>query len=107
MVCAFRPASFATSRKLIPSGEFSGSAAQANGVEMSEKTFSNERTSAERLRDFRNPRRDENKLSRTFPGKRVLHSGRFFYRQGGKRLQVMMRSRGRHDRFLAPRSSFD
>ena len=27
----------------------------------------------------------------------MLESGRFFYRQGRKRLQVMMRCRGRHD----------
>src|SRR5579859_7748487 len=99
MVFAWRPDCLATSRKVTPraadSAGASGEAARALGERAREKTSSSERTRAERLSDFKNPRRDENKLTRTFPGERVLNSGRFFYRQGCRRLQVLMRCRGR------------
>src|SRR6267142_5492792 len=95
MVLALRPDCLATSRNVTPRGDDSGDALFAIGGRARENTSSSERTRAERLSDFKNPRRDENKLTRTFPLKRVLNSGRFFYRQSCRRLQVLMRRRGK------------
>ena len=71
MVFALRPDCLATSRNVTPRGGDSASALLEAALELvvrtSEKTSSSERTRAERLSDFKNPRRDENKLTRTFP----------------------------------------
>ena len=71
MVFALRPDCLATSRNVTPRGDDSVvvtvEALLALGARAREKTSSSERTRAERLSDFKNPRRDENKLTRTFP----------------------------------------
>src|SRR5258708_2108967 len=83
MVFAFSPASRPTSMKLTPSPSFCFdgvcSDAKANAGRASLKTSSRESTSADRLRDLRNQRREENKRVDTFPSLDRVTIRRYFY----------------------------
>src|SRR5260370_42510692 len=84
MVVALRPASCATSTKAAPSVLFGFSATWAAATSpafgrMSARISCSERTSAERLRDFKNARREEDKGNDTFSRLDRATIRRYFY----------------------------
>jgi hypothetical protein len=100
IILVLRPASFATLTKLTPSGA-DGGGAGAGGLALaswrnggtlsgraSERIFAKGRTRAERLSDFRNLRRDEDKRSIPSQLSLVLDSAQFFYINRPAILQV-------------------
>src|SRR6266404_5757497 len=83
MVFAFSPASRPTSIKVTPSPaccfSVACSGARANAGRAILRTSSRESTSADRLRDLRNQRREENKRVNTFPSLDRVTIRRYFY----------------------------
>src|SRR6266403_1632926 len=91
MVLAFSPASRATSTKLAPMELFGLSKARAAAGSQCDgrataRTCSSGSTSAVRLRDFKNARREEDKRGNTFPRLDRVRMRRYFY---SERLPVL------------------